>query len=181
MIHKKYSLRHRGFLIEGLKEMSWDDCLATIDFQDEKTCAISLGGRYLAVAVSQGTIYLYYQDSIQLKHTLAFGDWANVLLLSIDCGYLAAGGTEKTVVWDTESGTQLWAFDLKHAALSATFDTEMDTLFIATEGGYTVTFDVREGTAIERWKWSESVNPSKTVPKPYWCPSMVLSPQKYLL
>ena len=174
MMSKNYFSRHRGFLIEGLEEMSWDDCLAVIDFQGKQTCAVALGDRYLAIAVSHGSIYLYYQDSIQVKHTLAFGERAKALLLSSDCRYLAAGGHRKAIIWDTDSGTQLWALELEHATFSAMFDTVTDALIIATQGGYMLTCDVREKTAIERWGWSESVDPSTGLPKPTRSPGKVL-------
>lgn len=166
MMFKKYSSRHRGFRVAGLREMCWDDCLATIDFQDKQACAVGFGDRYLAVAISNGQIYLYYQDSIQVKHDLAFGERARVLVLNSDCGYLAAGGLRKVTVWDTASGTKLWTFGLVHAALSVLFDTETDTLIAATQGGYISAWDLHEGRGIENWEWNESVDPSKGLPKP---------------
>lgn len=173
MIFKKYSSRHRGFRVRGLKAMCWDDCLATIDFQDKQACAVGFGDRYLAVAVSHGPIYLYYQDSIQVKHNLAFGERARILLLNSDCGYLAAGGLRKVTVWDTDSGTKLLTFSLVHAALSMQFDTETDTLIAATQGGYMLAWDLHEGREIECWKWNESVDPNKG-PKPNRSPGKVL-------
>jgi len=174
MMSKKYSPRHRGFLVEGLKEMNWDDCLAMVDFLDKQTCALAFGDRYLAVAVSHGLIYLYYQDSIQVKHTLAFSERAKTLLLSNDCGYLAAGGLRKVTIWDTDSGTQIWAFSLAHAALSMTFDTEKNALIAATQGGYISTWDLREGREVERWEWNESIDSSRGLPKPNRSPGKVL-------
>jgi len=173
MMSKKYFPRHRGFLVEGLKEMNWDDCLALVDFQDKQACALAFGDRYLAVAVSHGPIYLYYQDSIQVKHTLAFSERAKALLLSSDCGLLAAGGLRKATIWDTDSGTQIWAFSLAHAALSMMFDTETNVL-IATQGGYTSTWDLREGREKGRWEWNESVDSTTGLPKPNRSPGKVL-------
>lgn len=174
MIFKLYSPRHRGFLVEGLKEMSWDDCLAMIDFQDKQTCAVALGDRYLAIAVSHGSIYLYYKDSIQVKHILAFGERAKTLLLSTDCGYLAAGGLRKATVWDTDSATQIWTSSLTHAALSMVLDTETDTLIAATQGGYTSAWNMREEKGEERWDWNKSVDPSKGLSKLNRSPGKVL-------
>ena len=174
MVSKRYFARHRGFLVEGLKEKNWDDCLAMIDFQDKQACAVALGDHYLAVATSHGPIYLYYQDSIQVKHTLAFSERAKTLLLSGGGKYLAAGGLRKAMIWDTESGIQIWALDLAHAALSAIYNTETDTLIIATQGGYTSTWDLGEGREIERWEWNRSVDPTRGLPKPNRSPGKVL-------
>ena len=177
MISKKYSPRHRGFLIEGLNETNWDDCVAMVDFQDKQTCAVALGDRYLAVAVSHGPIYLYYKDSIQVKHALVFGERAKTLLFSGGCGYLAAGGLRKVTIWDTDSGAQIWAFSLAHAALSAMFDAEANCLFAATQGGYIKTWDLREGRETDRWEWNESVHSTRGMAKPNRSPGKVfLSP-----
>ena len=173
MMFKLYSPRHRGFHVEGLKEMSWDDCLAMIDFQDKQTCAVALGDRYIAVAVSHGSIYLYYQDSIQVKHIFAFGERAKTLLLSADCGYLAAGGLRKATIWDTNNATQIWTYSLAHAALSMVFDTGTDTLIAAHQGGYTSAWNLREEKE-ERWNWNESVDPSSGRPKLNRSPGKVL-------
>lgn len=177
MMSKTYSSRHRGFLVEGLREMNWDDCSAIIDLQDEQTDQVAFGDRYLAVAVFDGLIYLYYQDSIQVKHTLAFGERAKTLLLGSDCGYLAAGGLRKVTIWDTDSGTQIWAFGLADAAVSMMFDTETNALIVATRKSYTSAWDLREGREIERWNWGESVDSSKGLQKPFgWPEEVVLSP-----
>ncbi len=174
MMSKHYSPRHRGFLVEGLKGRIWDDCLAIIDFENKQTCNVAFGDRYLAVAVSHGLIYLYYQDSIQAKHTLAFGETAKSLLLSSDCVYLVAGGVRKATIWDTDSGTQIWAFSLADAALSTMFDTETNALITATQGSYTSAWDLREGREIQRWEWGESIDSSRGLHKPSGRPEEVL-------
>ena len=174
MVSKNYFLRHQGFLVEGLKESHWDDCLAMIDYQDEQTCALTFGNRYLAVAGSHGSIYLYYQDSIQVKHTLAFGERARSLLLSSECEYLAAGGLRKVAIWNTDSGTQIWSFSRTHATISMMFDTETNDLITATQGGYTSTWDLRGGKETDRWEWNESVYSNRGLPKPNRMPGMLL-------
>lgn len=177
MIYKKYSPRHRGFVIEGMKETNWDDCVAMIDFQDKQICASALGDRYLAVAVSHGPIYLYYKDSIQVKYALAFGERARTLLLSSDCGYLVAGGLRKATIWDTNSGAQIWTFDRAHVALSEMFDTDTNCLIAATQGGYISTWDLREGRETDHWEWNDSVESTRGMPKPNRSPGkLLLSP-----
>lgn len=173
LIFKKYSPRHRGFLVEGLKKLHWDDCLATIDFPGKETCAVTLGNRYLAIAISDGLINLYYQDSIQVKYTLNFSERAKALQLSSDCGLLAAGGLRKATVWDTDRGTQIWTFCLAHAAFSVMYDTEMDVFIAATQGGYILSWDLHEGNEIERWEWNESAD-EKDLPKPNRSPGKAL-------
>ncbi|KAL9046744.1 MAG: hypothetical protein Q9214_000500 [Letrouitia sp. 1 TL-2023] len=174
MISKIYSPGQRGFLVMGLKEKSWDDCLTRIDYQDEQSCAVALGDRYLAVAISNGSVLLYYRDSIQIKHTLIFGERAKTLVLSNDCVYLAASSLRKAKIWDNDSGTQVWDFDLAHSALSMVFDAEYDFLVAATQGGYTLCWDLREGLETERWEWSKNIDPSSNLPAPNRSPGKVL-------
>lgn len=174
MISKTYTSRHRGFFVEGLKEMHWDDCLATIDTGDKQTCAVAFGDRYLAIAVSHGLIYLHYQDSIEVRHKLTFSERPRTLLLSNDCAYLVAGGLRKITTWDTESGTQMWAFSLAHAALSMILDTETNTFTAATQGGYISSWELGEGKELERWEWNQSVDLGRDLPRPNRSPGKVL-------
>ena len=174
MIAKRYSSGHRSFLIQGLRVMNWDDCLAVIDFQGKQTSAVAFGDRYLAVALSHGMIHLYYQESVHVKHTYAFMERAKILLFSSDGRYLAAGGLRKVVIWDTDSGTQLRAFTLAHATLSAMFDAEANVLIVATQGGCALTCSMDEELAIDHWNWNECVIPSTGLPKPNRSPGKAL-------
>ena len=177
MMCKTFSSRNSGFLVDGLKKEEWDDCIAMIDFQGQQLSAIAFVSRYLALATSQGPIHLYYYDSIQIKHTLAFDERAKALLLSNDCEYLAASGFRKVAIWDTASGARMWTFSLAHTALSVSFNTEMDTFVAATQGGYTSSWSLLKDGEPEQWTWSDSPQSSRVLPYVGRSPAkLVLSP-----
>ena len=182
IISRTYASRQRGFSVKGLVDKSWDDCLARIDYPKKQTSVVGFGDRYLAVALSDGTILLYHRDSIQLYAILHSEQRAKLVVLSSDCLYLAASGMRKVRVWDTDSKTQIWAFDTSHQALSIIFDQENTSLLAATQGGYALCWDLQEGQECERWEWSESVDKYGEQSKPQRSPGKVtLSPNTNIL
>lgn len=132
IISKTYASRQRGLLVKGLTDKTWDDCLARIEYPAHQTSAAAHGDRYLAAAVSDGTIFLYYWDSMQAKFALSHGKRAKTLVFSSEDRYLASGGLREVKIWNLESKTQVWAFDTTHQALTLLFINESTALAAAT-------------------------------------------------
>ncbi|KAL9633201.1 MAG: hypothetical protein Q9164_004842 [Protoblastenia rupestris] len=181
IVSKTYASRQRGFLIKGLTDKTWDDCLARIDYPAQQTSAVAYGDRYSAVAVSDGTIFLYYRDSIQAKSTLSHGERVRTLVFSSEDKYLASGGLRKVVVWSPESRTQVWAFDAVHQALSLLFVNDNTALAAATQGNFTVTWNLQEGLEEKRWQWTDCVHTSAAQQKPHQAPGKALFSPNYTI
>ena len=174
IISRTYTSRQCGFSVKGLVNKDWNDCIARIDYPTKQTCAVTLGDRFLAVALSDSTILLYHPDSMQLDATLASEERAKILALSSDCLYLAASGMRKVRIWDTDTRTQIWACDTSHQTLSILFDDENNTLIAATQSGHMLCWNWQEGLEWECWEWSESVDLNSEQPKPQRSPGKVL-------
>ena len=178
-ILKTYASRQRGLLIAGLTDKTWDDCLARIDYPAHQTSALAQGDCYSAVAVSDGTIFLYYRDSIQAKSTLSHGERVKTLVFSSEDGYLASGGLRKVKVWDLENKTQIWAFNTTHQALTLLFIHENTALTAATQGNYTVTWNLEQGLEEKRWQWTDSIHGNAAQQGPHQAPGKALFSPNY--
>ena len=179
IISKTYTSRQRGLLIAGLTDKTWDDCLARNDYPVHQTSALAYGDRYSAVAVSDGTIFLYYQDSIQAKSTLSHGERVKTLLFSTEDGYLASSGLRKVKIWDPESRTQVWAFNTTHQALTLLFIYDNTALAAATQGNYTVTWNLQQGLEEKRWQWTDSMQGYAAQQRPRQAPGKALFSPNY--
>ncbi|KAL8724603.1 MAG: hypothetical protein Q9181_006758 [Wetmoreana brouardii] len=166
--------RQRGFSIQGLRNKTWDGCLVRIDYSAAQSSAVALGDRYLAVATSDGTIFMYYRDSIQVRSTFSFRERAKILLFSSDCLQIAVPGLKTVRMWDTESKIQPWAFDTSHQALSLLFTNDNTSLIAATQGGYTTVWDLQQGVEAEHWQWKESIHEPGDQIRPHRAPGKVL-------
>ena len=173
-IAQRSALGHRVFSMEGLVHQSWDECLAIIDYPAKQTSSIALGDRYLVVAISDGTIFVYYRDSFQLRTSYDHGERPKILLLSSECSYLASSSPRKVKVWNTETNTQMWAFDTADQVLTIFFLRDDTALLAATQGNYTSLWDLQEGLLCDSWRWNESIPESTDLLRPSRPPGKAL-------
>ena len=159
LISKIYAARlsKTGLSIKGTTDSNWDDCLARVNYPAQRTSAIACGEQYSAVALSDGALYIYFQESTLVKHSLKNDERANILVFSSEDRYLASSGLKQISLWDPVEGSHLWAFDMAHESLALTFVQDEDTLVAATKGNYTVHWDLHKREEIGRWQWTDSL------------------------
>ena len=170
IISKTYASRRRGFAVKGLNDQTWDDCSARLDYSSQ-VMAVALGNHYSAVAVSDGTIFLYDRDLISMKIKFKHGEWPKLILFSEDCQYLASSGLRMVRLWDPESQAQVWAFDPGRQTLAISFSADSLVLIVATQGNCTLAWNLKDGREIEKWTWTESIHESDGYPRPCQSPS----------
>jgi WD40 repeat protein len=176
LIFKSYASRssQTGYSIKGATDKSWDDCLARVDYPAQQTSAIACGDKYSAVALSNGIIYLYFQESAQAKLSLNHGGRASILAFSNQDRYLASSGQRKVRVWDPAEGIQLWVFDTSHQNLTLIFVEEESIMIAVTQGNYTIHWDIREGRETGRWQWTDSLQRTTNERKSWQQPNRAL-------
>ncbi|KAK2758996.1 hypothetical protein FQN54_003094 [Arachnomyces sp. PD_36] len=175
VISRAYASRPRGIIVKGLTETSWDECLVRIEYPNMRTSAVAHGDRYLAVAVSNGTIFLYLRDSAESNATLSHGERVRILTFSSDDLYLASSGLRKVRIWDLQTQTQTWSFDVRHLPLSLAFIDENMSLVAATHGNYTISWDLQDDqNEEETWSWASSFQEALGQEKPVQPPGKAL-------
>ena len=176
LISKVYASRspHTSLSIKGMTDRSWDDCLARVDYPAQQTSAIACGDQYSAVALSNGTIYLYFHESTQAKLTFDHGGRASILVFSDEDRYLASSSHRKIKVWDPAEGIQLWTFDMSHPSLTLLFVKGEDVLVAATRGNYTIHWNLYEGRETGRWQWTDCLLGTTSEQKSWQQPSRAL-------
>lgn len=155
--YRRDALSQTAFSIKGTVDSLWDDCLARIDYLNHQAIAVTCGDRYSAVALTNGSIYLYFQESGQLKSTLNHCARANILLFSNDDRYLVSSGQRKVKVWRPAEGVLLWEFTTKHQILALSFTDNEYVLTAASQGNFVLRWDINSGEEHDQWRWTDSV------------------------
>ena len=179
LVSKTYSHRQPGLRIKGLTDKVWDDCLIRIDFPAHQTSAVAHGEQYAAVALSDGTIFIYYKESTQPKSALSHGERAKMLIFSSEDKYMVSSGLRKVKVWNPGEGTQVFSFDINHQALTLLFIDDNMALVAATQGNYTITWNLLDGSETERWQWTDSIHGSASLQRPRQQPGKALLSPDY--
>ncbi|OBT74634.1 hypothetical protein VF21_06396 [Pseudogymnoascus sp. 05NY08] len=179
LVSKTYSYCQPGLRIKGLIDKAWDDCLIRIDFPAHQTSAVAYGEQYAAVSLSDSTIFLYYKESTRPKSTLSHGERAKMLIFSSEDKYMVSGGIRKLKVWNPEEGTQVFSFDTNHQAITLLFIDNNSALVAATQGNYTITWDLLDGSEKERWQWTDSIHITASTQRPRQQPGKALLSPDY--
>ncbi|KAL4970910.1 WD40 repeat-like protein [Aspergillus stella-maris] len=159
MISMLYASRARGIMVKGQTEKVWDECLARFDYQTGVTSAVTQGDLYLAVGLSNGTLYLYHQDSMELMGTLIHGERAKILCFSSGDNFLASSSSRNIKIWDMKKRTLVRSFHVNHQPLAVFFsDDHYGTLTAITQDNYSLTLNFQEDESEEEsWSWAEIV------------------------
>ncbi|KAK2744313.1 hypothetical protein FQN55_006827 [Onygenales sp. PD_40] len=157
VVSETYGPRHRGLSIRGLNNGTWDDCLVRIDYTTHQIVAVAQGDRYSAVAASDGTIFSYYQDSMQPKSTLFHGERLKTMTFSTEDRYLASSGRKRVKIWDMADGTLVRVIDTDHTVSRLIFTNNTYALVAATHNNDTITWDLKTGIETDRWQWIDSI------------------------
>lgn len=62
----------------------WDDCLVEIDYSGEQATCLAHGERLCAVGPADGTISLYYSESMHAKSSLVHDERVNILTFGVE-------------------------------------------------------------------------------------------------
>lgn len=179
LVSKIYSYRQPGLRIKGPIDKVWDDCLIRIDYPAHQTSAVAHGEQYAAVAVSDGTLFLYHKESTHAKSALSHGERVKTLVFSSEDKYIVSSGLRTVKVWNPGEGTQVFSFDTNHQALSLLFIDDNTALVAATQGNYTIAWDLLDGSEIERWQWTDSIHSTASLERPRQQPGKALLSPDY--
>ncbi|KFY88927.1 hypothetical protein V498_06614 [Pseudogymnoascus sp. VKM F-4517 (FW-2822)] len=134
LISKTYRSIQPGLCVKGKLDKVWDDCLIRFNYPTHKTIAVAYGEHHVAVAASDGTIFIYDKGSNYDKFILNHGERPRTIAFSSDGEYMASSGLRKVRVWSTTKRTQVWSFDTEHEALTLLFINDNTALVAATKG-----------------------------------------------
>ena len=118
-IFKQFGSSPDGLILEGVKKISWEDCISWNDFS-HSTTSLTSGDKAFAVGMETGSIEVYNQGSCQWERTIEHCEHIDILKLESSGRFLASCGTRSIKVWD-RNGDELWTQRLKSRCIELIF------------------------------------------------------------
>jgi WD40 repeat protein len=106
-IHRQFGHSSNGLVCSGFTNKDWDDCVATISFENATAAAVTCDDRHIVVGFELGNIDLYSHGSYQRGQTMRhispieriFIDPSGAFIVSASIKYLAVLDLDGNTVW----------------------------------------------------------------------------------
>lgn len=157
-VFKQFANSGRSLVVHGQSAKEWDDCLTRIDFHSRQALSIAYGDSTFAVGLSDGTVKVYDDNTMQLKQTLQHGERVKLLAYGRQAGRLAASGNKKLSLWDAKTFDLVWSVPNEAQVIALSFDGQ-ESLLAATSHNEILYWDITTAQTIQNGKlsWSESL------------------------
>ncbi|SPO01575.1 uncharacterized protein DNG_04248 [Cephalotrichum gorgonifer] len=107
-IYQQFGRVDDGLTLLGNRSENWDDCIATIAFENETPATLASGNNLLAVGFESGKIHLFnhgsFQKELEIEHDLSI----DLLYFDPSGAFIAACSRKFVTLWDLE-GNILWS------------------------------------------------------------------------
>ncbi|KAK9799961.1 putative NACHT and WD domain protein [Seiridium cardinale] len=108
-VYRQFGRRPDSVTVLGFKPKAWDDCIASVSFDDDIAAAVSCGENLIAVGMESGHINLYNHRSCQkerglrLKHPVDLVHFANKNVSACTTRSTTLVDIEGNVLWETRN------------------------------------------------------------------------------
>ena len=105
-IHQQFHRAHDApFIVTGLSDQNWNDCLATISVRsDIQIWKVLCAGRHLAALTSTKKLFVWSLENFQSACTIDHGEIVRDMCFTSKCDRLVTYGFKTTKLWDISSG-----------------------------------------------------------------------------
>ena len=142
-IYQQFGRRPDGLGVVGFKSDTWDDCIASIGFGEDRAVGISCGENLIAVNMASGGISMFSQQSCQKVGVLE-NKWP-VDILHFAGGRVVVSTIRSLLVQDLE-GNKLWEKRIRSRFILLT--SSGDSIYAVAQNGHVVIFDMTNGQII---------------------------------
>lgn len=104
-IHNQFGQRRDGLSLVGHKNTTWDDCIAYVEFGDDRASSLSCYDNLIAVGMKSGDLHLYNHRSCQKEAVIHHSK--PVMLVHLTDGHIALC-TTTAIVFQDMSGITTW-------------------------------------------------------------------------
>lgn len=140
--------RPRDLSVIGLKNDTWDDRLCS-KFYQTSTCTAVASGKYnFAVALKNGRVYIYDNNTMQLLKTLQHSAVVKLIKYNEAGSQLLTAGFRKLMMWTIPEGRLLWEETIRQPRLAAEF-LEFGVLISITSQHKLIKQDAMSGVSLQ--------------------------------
>lgn len=141
--------RPRDITVTGLDNERWDDRLCSIFYQGSVCTAIASGKHNFAVALKNGNVHIYDNNTLQILRTVQHVAVVKLLKYNETGSMLFSAGFRKIRMWMIPDGTQMWEVAVREPRLAAEFIDDGRTLISISSQHKLIKQDAATGTTLE--------------------------------
>lgn len=143
-IYQRFAKRPDGLTILGRAENAWDDCIASVSFDEDATpCTVSCGESLVAVGMDSGDVDLYDDRSCQRAGRLQAGE--PVDMVHVTEKNVAVCTTRSISLMDRQ-GNILWTTRHRFGCIVLTSTPQQITL--VSQHGHVMSWDIATGALL---------------------------------
>jgi WD40 repeat protein len=140
-IYQQFGKRPNGLVIVGFKNDTWDDCIASVSFEEYRPVAVSCGENLIAVGMSSGNVSLYNQQTCQKQGVLHNKYPVDLVHFADRCVVTC---TIKSIVLQDLQGKTIWESRLRFRCILLT--SSGNSIFAVSQHGHVLKWDMDDGT-----------------------------------
>lgn len=150
-VYRQFGRAPDGLVVSGsVVNTNWDDCAATINFEDEDAVTANCENGSIAVGFESGSIWLYNHGSFQKDRELKHNGPVDLLFLDPLGSFIASASVRYLTLWDM-SGNKLWNKRIKSRCVQLTSSSE--AIIGITVSGRAFTWSLANGDLLEEHRY----------------------------
>ncbi|KAI4217247.1 MAG: hypothetical protein LQ351_000556 [Letrouitia transgressa] len=153
-IKKQFSSYTRGFTVEGLSTEGWDDCLATLKYQQDTPIALATSQRFFAVGFLTGSVRIYGTTTCQEIRALTHGESLKILTFGDLGNILVSTGLKSISMWNVGTWEKIWTFNLPAQCLSMVVEDHERLMIGVLKNNNLIYWDLTTGQIIRSIDWT---------------------------
>ncbi|KAI0802817.1 NACHT and WD domain protein [Xylaria sp. FL0064] len=106
-IYKQFGRSSDGLTLTSFENKDWDDCAATVNFEDDTAATVDCNDGHIAVGFESGTIQLYNHGGYQKRQTMRHKHPIEHLFLDPAGNFIVSASIKYIALWDL-NGNILW-------------------------------------------------------------------------
>ncbi|KAI0425000.1 NACHT and WD domain protein [Xylaria sp. FL1042] len=145
-IYKQFGRSPDGLTFSGFVNKDWDDCAATVNFEDDTAATVACNDGHIAIGFESGAIQLYSHGGYQKARTMRHKYPIERLLLDPAGNFIVSAGIKYIAVWDFD-GNILWENRIRSRCILLTASSS--SLICVMMSGRAIWWDIATGEELE--------------------------------
>lgn len=150
-IYRQFGRAPDGLVVSGsVINTSWDDCAATINFEEEDAVTATCENGLIAIGFESGSIWIYNHGSFQKDRELKHNGPVDLLFLDPLGSFIVSASAKYLTLWDT-TGNKIWTKRIKSRCILLA--SSSDTIIGVTVSGRAFTWSLATGDLLEEHRY----------------------------
>lgn len=150
-VYKQFGKSLNGLTLLGLNNQHWDDCIATVNFEEDSVATVGCGGNLIAVGFESGALHLYNCRSYQREGEIPVDSPVDLICIDSEGLFIAVSGRRFVAVYDLH-GHLRWK--TKSRSRSILLTSSASVVVNVNEQGHMFQRDAETGEIVQEQKYT---------------------------